>query len=81
MRKLLSSKVAFTCTPETEKEFVDLKALLCSPLYLHPFNTSLETTFMADTSSLEGTGFVLLQEDKEGKKRVVRCWSVAATHS
>ena len=78
MRKLLSAKVAFTWTPETEKEFVDLKALLCSPLFLRPFDTSLETTFMVDTSSLEGTGFVLLQEDKEGKKRVVRCGSVTA---
>ena len=81
MRKLLSAKVAFTWTPECEKEFVELKALLCSPLFLRPFDTSLETTFMANTSSLEGTGFVLLQEDPEGKKRVVRCGSVAAKRS
>ena len=34
-----------------------------------------------DTSNFEGTGFLLSQEDKEGKTRVVRCGSVAAKKS
>ena len=45
---------------------------------MKPFDPTLPITFMADTSSLEGTGFFLLQEEEDGKKWVVRCGSVAA---
>ena len=81
MRKLLSAKVAFTWNEECEREFTDLKEILTSPLFLRPFDPNLETSFAVDTSNLEGTGFLLSQEDEEGKTRVVRCGSVAAKKS
>ena len=81
MRKLLSAKVSFQWSQECEEEFTALKKILTSPLFLRPFDSSLETTFSVDTSNLEGTGFLLSQEDKEGKTRVVRCGSVAAKKS
>ena len=81
MRKLLSAKVSFQWSQECEEEFTALKKIMTSPLFLCPFDSSLETTFSVDTSNLEGTGFLLSQEDKEGKTRVVRCGSVAAKKS
>ena len=81
MRKLLSAKVAFLWNEECEHEFIGLKEILTSPLFLRPFDPNLETTFAVDTSNLEGTGFLLSQEDEEGKTRVVRCGFVAAKKS
>ena len=81
MRKLLSAKVAFLWNEECEHEFIGLKEILTSPLFLRPFDPNLETTFAVDTSNLEGMGFFLSQEDEEGKTRVVWCGSVAAKKS
>ena len=81
MRKLLSAKVSFQWSQECEEEFTALKKILTSPLFLRTFDSTLETTFSVDTLNLEGTGFLLSQEDKEGKTRVVRCGSVAAKKS
>ena len=81
MRKLLLAKVSFQWSQECEEEFTALKKILTSPLFLRPFDSCLETTFSVDTSNLEGTGFLLSQEDKEGKTRVVRCGSVTAKKS
>ena len=81
MRKLLLAKVSFVWTEDCEQEFIELKKILCSPLFLQPYDSSLPTTFSVDTSNLEGTGFILMQEGAQGKKRVVRCSSVAAKKS
>ena len=81
MRKLLSAKVAFQWNEECEQEFIGLKEILTSPLFLRPFDPNLETTFTVDTSNLKGMGFLLSQEDEEGKTSVVRCGSIAAKKS
>ena len=81
MRKLLSAKVSYVWTEDCEREFSELKKILCSPLYLQHYDSNLPTTFMADTSPIEGTGFILTQEGKNGKKHIVRCGSVAANKS
>ena len=73
--------MAFTWNEECKREFTDLKEILSSPLFLRPFDPNLKTSFAVDTSNIEGTGFLLTQEDKEGKTRVVRCGSVAAKKS
>ena len=80
MRRLLSAKVSYVWTEDSQCEFTELKKMLCSPLYLQPFNPFLPTTFMADMSPIEGTGFILTQEGKE-KQHMVRCGSVAAKKS
>ena len=51
------------------------------PLYLQPYDSNLPTTFMADTSPIEGMGFILTQEGEGGKKHVIHCRSVAAKKS
>ena len=65
----------------TEREFIQLKEILCSPLFLCPFDSNLETSFSVDISNIKGMGFILTQEDKEKKTWVVRCGSVAAKKS
>ena len=76
-----NAKVAFTWDDDCEHEFTQLKEILCSPLFLCPFDSNLETSFSVDTSNIEGTGFILMQEDEEKKTRVVCCGSVAAKKS
>ena len=51
------------------------------PLFLRPFDPNLETSFPVDMSNIEGTGFLLMQEDDEVKTRVILCGSVAAKKS
>ena len=73
--------MAFQWNEECKQEFIGLKEILTSPLFLCPFDPNLETTFAVDTLNLEGTGFVLSQEDEEGKTSVVWCGSIAAKKS
>ena len=75
IRKLLSLKNAFLWLPDHEEEFKNIKDILCSPLTLKPFDQSLPTYLIKNTSRLQGLGFALLQLEATNKFRLVKCSS------
>ena len=79
MRQLLKKDTAFLWTDEIDDEFVALKKLLTSEMLVKPFNISLPTELLTDASRLNGLGYILLQREADGRRRLIRCGSCALT--
>ena len=80
MRELLKKDTAFTWTPDTQKEFDNVKMLMTKrKLMLKPYNTKWKATLMTDASKLHGLGFALIQTDDKGQQQLVQCGSKALT--
>ena len=75
IRKLLSPKNAFLWLEEHEKEFLQTKDILCSPLVVKPFDPNLTTYLITDASRLHGLGFALLQLEANNKLCLIQCSS------
>ena len=79
MQQLLKKGTAYAWTEDLQKAFMDTKTLLASPAIVHFFDPSLQTTLLSDASNLNGLGYALTQEDKEGKTRLIQCGSRGLT--
>ena len=66
-------------TPAMRLGFANAKQGLVDPgrQRLHPFNPSLHCIVLRDASCLHGLGFLLIQEDGDGRKRIIKCESVS----
>ena len=75
MCALLKKGVAFQWLAEHQEEFEETKELLTSPLIVKYFDLTLPTSLLTDASSLNGLGFVLLQQENDGKTRLIQAGS------
>ena len=75
IKKLLEKRNAFIWTEIQQREFEQVKKLLTSNPILKPFDIALPTKLLTDASKLHGLGFALIQEGKDGTKRLVKCGS------
>ena len=78
IRALLRKNSAFVWSPECQAEFVQIKSILSDDRYNRPFDPSLDTELLVDTSKVSGCGYILLQRRPDGGVNIVRCGSVAA---
>ena len=60
LRKMTSTKMAFTWQDPHEAGFILTKKLLTSPLVVKTFNTKAHTILLTDASRLHKLGFVLM---------------------
>ena len=60
------------------EEFNKAKEEMCSPVFVRPFDINLESHMFVDTSKIFGVGFILLQKEKNGDWRLIRCASSCA---
>ena len=84
MRQLLRKDVAFLWTDEINAQSEKCKSTLCGPLIVvFPFDPSLKTELLTDTSKVYGLGWALTQHAVGDKMRMVCCSSYALndTHS
>ena len=81
VRTLLKKGVEWFFTPEMRTEFENAKKGLTDPeaQRLRPFDPNLKCIVLTDASKIHGMGFLLLQEDQEGTKRIIKCGSVSLT--
>ena len=84
MRKFLSPKNKYICTPTQEEEFKRSKDVLLSTKIVQPFNPRWTTVVLTDASRLNGIGFALVQFDptRGDTKRqfsLVQCGSSSLT--
>ena len=65
-----------------QREFDSVKQIVSSPTFLNAFDINLKTNLLVD-SSKEGIGYVLTQENLDGKISIIKCGSVglSQTHS
>ena len=75
LRPLLSSKRVFQWMPEHQVSFEKVKQALSEPPVLAHFNPSLPTALHTDASRLYGIGYALLQQQDDGKWRLIQCGS------
>ena len=75
IRGLLKKGVQFQWLAEHEAEFCSVKQLLTSPMMVHYFDSNLPTSLLTDASKLNGLGYVLIQNDKDGKIRLIQAGS------
>ena len=62
LRKMTSTKNAFTWQDPHEAYFILMKKLFTSPLVVKPFNTKAHTILLMDASRLHRLGFALIQK-------------------
>ena len=79
MRSLLKKGVAFAWPEELQREFERVKELLVSVSVVKPFDVTLRTELLTDASKLHGLGFALVQYERDGTMRLVRCGSCTLT--
>ena len=75
IKKLLEKRNAFVWTEAQENDFQRVKQILTGNLILKPFDIDLPSVLLTDASKLHGLGFALIQIDKDGTKRLVKCGS------
>lgn len=78
LRQLLRLHVVFRWTDIERAAFDEIKEAMCSVNYLGFFNTKDRTKLMTDASPV-GLGAILLQEDQQGRSRVIAYASKALT--
>jgi hypothetical protein len=78
IKALLRKNTAFVWSPECEAEFVQMKSVLTDERYNKPFDITLDTELLIDTSKVSGCGYILIQRTQEGSVHIVRCGSLAA---
>ena len=71
LRPLLKATSEFRWLPEHERAFEDTKRALTSPPVLAFFDPSRPTRLETDASRTRGLGYALLQQDSEGRWRLV----------
>ena len=80
LRKMTSTKMAFTWQDPHKADFILTKKLLTSPLVVKPFDTRAHTFLLIDASRLHRLGFVLMQKpDNSGKLSLIMCCSKSLT--
>ena len=79
LRPLLKPKNAFCWLPEHDEAFNKVKRVLTHPNggVLAHFDVSRPTKLFTDASSLNGLGFCLIQEDDQGRNRLIQAGSRA----
>ena len=67
--------------PGMRAEFENAKHGLTDPerQRLRPFDPNLKCVVLTDASRVHGLGFLLLQEDQDSMKRIIKCGSVSLT--
>jgi len=75
LRALQKKNVAFNWTDSIEEAFVKCKKYLTSDAVVKPYVQGMETRLLTDASRLNGLGYILMQVDKKGGRRVVQCGS------
>jgi hypothetical protein len=62
LRHLLKKNVQWDWSTDVQNSFLRVKELLTSPACVQPYQTGRPTTLVTDASSLNGMGYVLLQD-------------------
>jgi len=75
LRPLMKKGVVFRWLEDHEKAFRVVKSLLTSDAVVKAFNPALKTELYTDASRLYGLGYMLLQREKDGSHRLIRCGS------
>ena len=75
LRQLLRPRNAWLWTPAHEEAFAAVKRALLSPPVLDFFDPRRRTVLETDAARTGGLGYCLLQEDAEGRWRLVQCGS------
>ena len=75
MRELIRKDSYFVWTPAHQLAFQKAKEILTCDQIVKPFDPSLPIELYTDASRLHGLGYMLLQREKDGKHRLVRCGS------
>ena len=75
LRQLLKKGVVFQWLPEHDTAFTLVKDILTGPLLVQPFDRTLPTELHTDASRLFGIGYLLLQRNKDGTSRLIKCGS------
>ena len=81
LRELLKKDVVWQWLPEHDQDFEEIKKLLTSEMVIQPFDPKLRTKLLTDASRLNGLGFALMQEDENGKIKLIQCGSRSLTAS
>ena len=71
---LLKKDVVWQWTDSQQRAFNDLKRILTSDRVVGYYDPDLPVTLYTDASRI-GLGYVALQENKEGKKKLIQCGS------
>ena len=64
-----------------EEEFIQVQKKIGEPHILSPFDRNRETGLYTDASRLNGLGYLLIQENKEGRKYLIACGSSKVTQA
>lgn len=79
LRSLLKKDVHFLWGPDQESAFVKLKEIVLSPQTVHFYDPKLPSEIFCDAARNAGLGYVMLQKDKDGNKRLIKCGSRSLT--
>ena len=80
LRVLLQKGARWSWSSYCQREFDCLKDMIASLTFLEAFNPKLKTNLLVD-SSKTGIGYVLTQEDENGKISIVKCGSIGLSKS
>lgn len=75
LRELTKPKNKYMWLPSHTEAFCALKKILLGPLVVAHFDPEKEIELYTDAARLSGIGFCLIQENGEGKKRLICCGS------
>ena len=76
LRGLLQKDSAWLWLPEHEADFLAVKEMMSDTAHLVPFDGARKTRLITDASR-RGLGWLLVQQDEEGRWRLVRAGSAA----
>ena len=80
IRSLLKKETKFQWLAEQQEAFEALKGSLTEKMKLHYFNPDLEPLLLTDAASKHDIGYALIQNDKEGKTRLIQAGSLMFSH-
>jgi transposase InsO family protein len=75
LRALLKKENLFQWSENHTEAFEAVKKTLISPPILAPFDPKLPVILETDASRLKGLGYLLLQRDDNGQKKLIQCGS------
>lgn len=79
LRELLKKDIAFFWGPSQEAAFAKLKDIILSPQTVSFYNPSLPSEIFCDAARNAGIGYVMLQKDAKGNKKLIKCGSRSLT--
>ena len=75
LRLLLKKDTAWLWLELQENAFKLAKKLLTGEMLVRPFDCNLSTELYTDASRLNGLGYMLIQREKDGSHRLIKCGS------